>query len=86
MCELGWKSLGVLELTALPSIDEEHWVWSRRLTPCWWEAAIDAVRRGEGLSLVAAEQDQIVGHVMFSPYLLDAPKRLLPVQVLSRSG
>jgi dipeptidase E len=24
MCELGWKSLGVLELTALPSIDEEH--------------------------------------------------------------
>ena len=21
MCELGWKSLGVLELTALPSID-----------------------------------------------------------------
>ena len=26
MCELGWKSLGVLELTALPSIDEENWV------------------------------------------------------------
>ena len=26
MCELGWKSLGVLELTALPSIKEEHWV------------------------------------------------------------
>jgi dipeptidase E len=26
MCELGWKSLGVLELTALPSIDEEFWV------------------------------------------------------------
>jgi dipeptidase E len=26
MCELGWKSLGVLELTALPSIDEEAWV------------------------------------------------------------
>ena len=26
MCELGWKSLGVLELTALPSIAEEHWV------------------------------------------------------------
>ena len=26
MCELGWKSLGVLELTALPSIDEEVWV------------------------------------------------------------
>jgi dipeptidase E len=26
MCELGWKSMGVLELTALPSIDAEHWV------------------------------------------------------------
>jgi dipeptidase E len=26
LCELGWKSLGVLELTALPSIDKEHWL------------------------------------------------------------
>ena len=26
MCELGWKSLGVLELTALPTIDRESWV------------------------------------------------------------
>jgi dipeptidase E len=26
MCELGWKSLGVLELTALASIDQEHWL------------------------------------------------------------
>jgi dipeptidase E len=26
LCELGWKSLGVLELTALPSIDDRHWV------------------------------------------------------------
>ena len=26
MCELGWKSLGVLELTALPSIDKARWV------------------------------------------------------------
>ena len=26
MCELGWKSLGVLELTALPSMGKEHWV------------------------------------------------------------
>src|SRR5436190_11876862 len=26
MCELGWKSLGLLELTALPSIDEGDWV------------------------------------------------------------
>jgi putative acetyltransferase len=46
----------------------------------------DAVKRGEGLSLVAEERDQILGHVMFSPSLLDAPKRLLPVQVLSPIG
>jgi dipeptidase E len=26
LCGLGWKSLGVLELTALPSIDEQIWV------------------------------------------------------------
>ena len=25
LCEVGWKSLGVLELTALPSIEEERW-------------------------------------------------------------
>src|SRR4051812_32101572 len=30
MCELGWKSLGVLELTALPSMDGDRWVaWVR---------------------------------------------------------
>jgi dipeptidase E len=30
MCELGWKSLGVLELTALPSIEAQRWVqWVR---------------------------------------------------------
>jgi dipeptidase E len=26
LCELGWKSLGVLELTALPSITEAYWL------------------------------------------------------------
>src|SRR6478609_3886938 len=26
LTELGWKSMGVLELTALPSIDREQWV------------------------------------------------------------
>jgi len=25
LCELGWKSMGVLELTALPSIERTHW-------------------------------------------------------------
>jgi len=26
LCELGWKSLGVLELTALPSVEKENWI------------------------------------------------------------
>jgi len=30
MCELGWKGVGVLELTALPTVDEERWVASVR--------------------------------------------------------
>ena len=32
LCELGWKSLGVLELTALPSIEAEHWIAAVRET------------------------------------------------------
>ena len=32
LCELGWKSLGVLELTALPSVQRESWVPALRET------------------------------------------------------
>ena len=46
----------------------------------------EAAARGEGVSLVAEEGDQVVGHAMFSPSLLDAPKRLVSVQVLSPIG
>jgi putative acetyltransferase len=45
-----------------------------------------AVTSGEGLSLVAEERGEVVGHVMFTPSLLDAPRRLVPVQVLSPLG
>ncbi|GLY94385.1 Type 1 glutamine amidotransferase-like domain-containing protein [Actinoplanes sp. NBRC 103695] len=45
MTELGWKSVGVLELTALPSIGEERWVpWVR-------EADILLVNGGDALYL-----------------------------------
>ena len=45
MCELGWKSVGVLELTALPSLDEERWVpWVR-------EADVLLVDGGDALYL-----------------------------------
>jgi dipeptidase E len=43
MCELGWQSLGVLELTALPSIDEEHWVPKVRETDVLLVAGGDAL-------------------------------------------
>jgi len=45
MCELGWKSLGVLELTALPSIGDARWVpWVR-------EADVLLVEGGDALYL-----------------------------------
>jgi putative acetyltransferase len=37
----------------------------------------------DGLSLVAGHDGQIVGHVMFTRSLLDAPRRLVGVHVLS---
>ncbi|GIJ11181.1 GNAT family N-acetyltransferase [Micromonospora andamanensis] len=37
----------------------------------------------EALSLVAEEDDEIAGHVLFTSSLLDAPRRLVTVQVLS---
>jgi dipeptidase E len=45
MCELGWRSLGVLELTALPSIDAERWV------PRIREADVLLVAGGDALYL-----------------------------------
>jgi dipeptidase E len=45
MCELGWKSLGVLELTALPSIDKERW------TPWVRETDVLLVNGGDALYL-----------------------------------
>lgn len=43
----------------------------------------DIVTAGSGLSLVAEHAGQVVGHVMFTRSLLDAPRRLVEVQVLS---
>ncbi|MGX6607065.1 Type 1 glutamine amidotransferase-like domain-containing protein [Micromonosporaceae bacterium Da 78-11] len=45
LAELGWKSLGVLELTALPSIDEAAWV------PAVWDADALLVWGGDPLFL-----------------------------------
>ena len=43
MVELGWESVGVLELTALPSIDEEKWVPLVRETDALLVAGGDAL-------------------------------------------
>ena len=43
MCELGWKSLGILELTALPSIDPERWIPQVRETDVLLAAGGDAL-------------------------------------------
>jgi putative acetyltransferase len=49
-------------------------------------ALVDDVRAmmqtGEGLSLVAVSGDAVVGHVMFSRGVLDAPARLVGVEIL----
>jgi putative acetyltransferase len=39
-----------------------------------------------GLSLVAVARDEVVGHALFTRNLLDAPSRLVDVQVLSPVG
>jgi putative acetyltransferase len=50
-------------------------------------ALVDALRKSvttdSGLSLVAEDAGEVVGHVMFTRSLLDAPCRLVEVQVLS---
>jgi len=48
---------------------------------------VDDLRTTPGcLSLVAVEGGEVVGHVMFTTSLLDAPNRLVEVQVLSPVG
>ncbi|WP_421742044.1 Type 1 glutamine amidotransferase-like domain-containing protein [Cellulomonas sp.] len=46
MVDLGWKSVGVLELTALPSIDEKRWVPLVRETDVLLVAGGDALYLG----------------------------------------
>ncbi|WP_433291544.1 GNAT family N-acetyltransferase [Actinoplanes sp. CA-030573] len=49
---------------------------------------VAALRRDDpgALSLVAEEDGEVVGHIMFSRTLLDAPRELVPVQTLSPLG
>src|SRR4051812_21273722 len=49
---------------------------------------VDSLRRDDpgALSLVAVEAGEVVGNVLFTRALLDAPRRLVAVQVLSPLG
>ena len=61
LCEIGWKSLGLLELTALPSIDAAQW------TPLLHEA--DALLAGGGDPLYLAHWLQQSGAAEVLPSL-----------------
>jgi dipeptidase E len=63
MCELGWKSVGVLELTALPSMNEEYWV------PMVRETDVLLVNGGDALYLSHWMQQSGLADLM--PSLLD---------------
>jgi len=63
--DLGWKSVGVLELTALPSIDEERWVPMVRATDVLLVAGGDALylchwMRQSGLADLLPSLDETV--------------------------
>jgi len=64
MVDLGWKSVGVLELTALPSIDEDRWVPLVRETDVLLVAGGDALylyhwMRQSGLSDLLPSLDAV---------------------------
>lgn len=83
LCDLGWKSLGVLELTALPSIKTESWVPMLRETDallvwggdvlylCYW-------MRQSGLADLLPSLNKLVyvgvsaGSIVVTPYNPDA--------------
>ena len=50
------------------------------------ESLRDLINDDLGVSLVAVEGGRVIGHVMFTPSLLDAPRALVTVQVLSPLG
>lgn len=63
MCELGWRSVGVLELTALPTIDEQRWVR--------WVRDADVLLVGGGDALYLAHWMRRSGLADLLPSLLD---------------
>jgi len=83
LCELGWKSLGVLELTALPTIREESWVPTLRETDALLVWGGDVLylchwMRQSGLANLLPSLNELVyvgvsaGSIVVTPYNCDA--------------
>jgi dipeptidase E len=83
LCELGWKSLGVLELTALPSIREDSWVPMVRETDALlvWGGNVlyltHWMRRSGLAELVPSLSESVyvgvsAGSIVVTPYNCDA--------------
>jgi dipeptidase E len=83
LCDLGWKSLGVLELTALPSIDRDSWVPMVRETDALlvWGGHVMYLTywmRQSGLADLLPELSRSVyvgvsaGSIVVTPYNCDA--------------
>lgn len=83
LCDLGWKSLGVLELTALPSIQRESWVPTLRETDALlvWGGDVLYLRhwmRASGLADLLPSLSETVyvgvsaGSIVLTPYNCDA--------------
>ena len=83
LCELGWKSLGVLELTALPTIREENWIPAVRETDALLVGGGDVLyltywMRQSGLAKLLPSLTETVyvgvsaGSIAVTPYNCDA--------------
>jgi len=83
MCDLGWKSLGVLELTALPTIQRESWVPTLRETDALlvWGGDVLYLRhwmQASGLAELLPSLGETVyvglsaGSIVLTPYNCDA--------------
>lgn len=76
------ESVRNVVLRAFGAVDADHGLVVTKLV----DALRETITPTDGLSLVAEHEGQIVGHVMFTRSLLDAPRRLVGVQVLSPLG
>jgi dipeptidase E len=97
LCELGWQSIGVLELTALPSIKEDRWIPQLQETDALLVWGGDVLylsywMRQSGLADLLPSLQQLVyvgvsaGSIVMTPYNYDAEFDLGNVPASSDRG